>query len=163
VNDAISGAFFVLLAGLVFYFTKDFRVMPGQNYGAAFFPRVIAGAMAVLGLILIVKGIRERGTVPWATVADWMRSPRLIGNGLIVIAALLFYIFTSDWLGFPIAGFVCLFVLLIWLRGPAHWASTLAISAVTVIGLQYFFGEVLRVPLPWGLVPPVRFPSLLAG
>lgn len=154
-NDAISGALFILLAGAIFYFTQDFRVMPGQNYGAAFFPRVIASAMALLGLVLVVQGVRARGTAPWVAFDDWTRSPRHVANVLLVIAVLVFYILASDWLGFLITGFISLFVLLLWLRGPAHWLSSLAISVLCIAGLQYFFGEVLRVPLPWGLVPPV--------
>ncbi|WP_269584472.1 tripartite tricarboxylate transporter TctB family protein [Roseibium sp. Sym1] len=157
VNDAISGGFFVLFAALVFYLTRDFRVMPGQNYGAAFFPRTIAGAMAVLGLVMVFQGVRNRGTEPWATAFDWIGSPRLVANFLLIVGILVFYILLSDWLGFPIAGFVCIFSMLMWLRGPGHWLGSLALSIAVVVALQYAFGEVLRVPLPWGLLQDYRW------
>jgi putative tricarboxylic transport membrane protein len=157
VSDAVSGAFFILFAGLVFYLSKDLRLMPGQNYGGAFFPRVIASCMALLGLILLVRGIRERGSVPWVEGLDWVRSPRHIGNFVLVVAVLVFYILVSDKLGFILTGFTSLFVLLMWLRGPSHWLQALIVSAVCVLGMQYFFGEFLRVPLPWGVLQPIAW------
>ena len=42
--------------------------------------------------------------------------------------------------------------LMLWLRGPAHWKSSALIAALTVIVMQQFFGQFLRVPLPWGLL-----------
>lgn len=149
VNDAISGGFFILVAALIFYFTKDFRIMPGQNYGAAFFPRTIAVLMALMGAILVVQGLRARSG-PWIEALDWVRSPRHVGNFAIVIAVLVFYILFSGRLGFPIAGGLSLLVLLLWLRGPAHWVQAIIVTLIMVVVIQYFFGEVLRVPLPWG-------------
>src|SRR5690606_2150167 len=92
VNNAISGGFFILLAGLVFYLTKDFRQMPGQNYGAAFFPRTIASAMALLGLILVIQTFASRVREPLVVMGDWVRSPRHIANFALIVAVLLFYI-----------------------------------------------------------------------
>lgn len=126
--------------------------MPGQNYGASFFPRTIATAMGLLGLLLVVQGIRNRDGKPLVQMLDWTSSPRHMANFAIVIGALIFYILFSDQLGFLITGFICLLSLLLWLRGPAHWLGSLALSIVSVIALQFFFGQFLRVPLPWGLL-----------
>ncbi len=152
VNDAISGALFVGLAGLIFVFTSHFRVMPGQDYGAAFFPRAIAVLMVLLGAALIVNGIRERGVKPWAETLDWMRSPRHVANFALVLAAIVFYILISDSLGFAITAVVTLYALLLWLRGPRFWVSSAVISLVAMIAIQQFFGQFLRVPLPWGIL-----------
>ena len=70
---------------------------------------------------------------------------------------LVFYINVSDWLGFLITGFLSLLAMLLWLRGPRYWLSSLAISAICVITLQAFFGHLLRVPLPWGLLQVVAW------
>lgn len=152
VNDAISGAIFILAAALIFYLTRGFSVLPGQQYGAAFFPRTIAVVMAVLGAALVFKGVRERGIVPWAVPFDWMSSPVLIANFALVVAALVFYILVSDGLGFAITAFVTLYALLLWLRGRKFWLSSAAISLVSMIVMQQFFGQLLRVPLPWGVL-----------
>lgn len=152
VNDAVSGVFFILFAGLIFFLTKEFRLMPGQNYGASFFPRTIATAMGLLGLLLVVQGVRNRDGTPLVQILDWVGSPRHVMNFLVVIVALVFYILASDTLGFMITGFICLLSLLIWLRGLTHWRGSLALSIVSVFILQLFFGQFLRVPLPWGLL-----------
>ncbi|MEJ8571362.1 tripartite tricarboxylate transporter TctB family protein [Microbaculum marinum] len=152
VNDAISGLLFVLLAGAIYYVTRNFPIMPGQDYGAAFFPRTIATFMAILGALLMIRGIREREAGPVAEPFEWMRSPGLVANFLLVVGALIFYIAVSDRLGFVITAFITLYALLFWLRGRRFWLSSLAISVVSVIVLQQFFGQFLRVPLPWGVL-----------
>lgn len=151
-NDSISGAFFIVCAVLIFIMTRGFPVLHGQAYSGAFFPRSIALIMALLGATLVFQGIRQRGTQPWAEALDWMRSPRHIANFALVIAALIFYILVSDFLGFAITGSVTLYVLLFWLRGPSFWLSSLVIAIVSTLVLQQFFGQVLRVPLPWGIL-----------
>ena len=55
-------------------------------------------------------------------------------------------------LGFAVTAFVTLFVLLFWLRGGSFWLSSAVISLVSMIVIQQFFGQVLRVPLPWGIL-----------
>ena len=94
-----------------------------------------------------------RNGAPWATAMDWISSPRHVGNFFLVILVLIFYIVVSDYLGFIPTSFICLFVLLNWLRGITTWRSSALISILATIVTQQFFGEFLRVPLPWGIVP----------
>ena len=91
--------------------------MPGQKYGADLFPRLIGFFMGVGGIALIFRGVRERNGRPWAEVMDWLYSPKHIASFFLVIGTLVFYILVSDALGFIPTAFLCLFVLLIWLRG----------------------------------------------
>ena len=153
VNDAISGFFFVLFGMLIFYLTRDFPIMPGQKYGADLFPRLIAFFMGLGGIALIIRGVRTRNETPWVTVMDWVSSPRHLTNFFLVIAVLIFYILISDLLGFIPTAFICLMTLMLWLRGPVYWRSSVVISIISVMVIQQFFGEFLRVPLPWGIVP----------
>jgi len=153
VNDAISGIFFILFGFLVFYLTQDFPIMPGQKYGAALFPRLIGFFMGAGGVALIFRGIRMRDGAPWVVVMDWISSPRHLASFFLVIGVLIFYIMISDFLGFIPTGFICLMVLLVWLRGISTWLSSAVISILATIIIQQFFGEILRVPLPWGIVP----------
>lgn len=152
VNDAISGAIFIVVAGMIFLFTRDYSLMPGQDYGAAFFPRTIAVLMALLGAWLVFTGIRDRGDEPWAQALDWMHSPRHIANFVLIVAALVFYILVSDYVGFAVTAFATLFVLLFWFRGAVYWRSSAIISLASMIAIQQFFGQFLRVPLPWGIL-----------
>lgn len=153
VNDAISGIFFILFGLLIFYLTRDFPILQGQKYGAALFPRLIGFFMGVGGVALIFRGVRMRDGAPLVTVMDWVSSPRHLASFFLVIFVLVFYILVSDVLGFIPTAFICLFVLLNWLRGISTWLSSAGISILAVIVIQQFFGEFLRVPLPWGIVP----------
>ena len=153
VNDAISGIFFILFGLLIFYLTRDFPILQGQKYGAALFPRLIGFFMGVGGVALIFRGVRMRDGAPLVTVMDWVSSPRHLASFFLVIFVLVFYILVSDVLGFIPTAFICLFVLLNWLRGISTWLSSAGISIFAVIVIQQFFGEFLRVPLPWGIVP----------
>jgi putative tricarboxylic transport membrane protein len=152
-NDAVIGAFFILFGALLFYMTRDFPILTGQDYGARLFPRVIGALMALSGAMLIPHGLRmHRDGAPWAEALEWIRSPRAVASFLLVIAILIFYIQVSDRLGFLITGFVSLFVLLVWLRGLSTALSSALISLATVLVIQAFFGQMLRVPLPWGVL-----------
>jgi putative tricarboxylic transport membrane protein len=151
-NDSISGAFFIVCAVAIFLLTRGFTVMHGQAYSAAFFPRSIAVIMALLGATLVVQGLRQRGAQPWVETLDWMRSSRHIANFALVIGSLVFYILVSDALGFVITASLVLFALLYWLRGRPYWLSSLVIAFVSTLVLQQFFGQFLRVPLPWGIL-----------
>ncbi len=153
-NDAVIGIFFILLGGLIFYLTRDFPPMPGQAYGPDLFPRIIGAGMAFAGALLTVKGLRDRRELGerWAAPLEWMQHPRAVSNFGIVVLVLLFYILASERLGFLITGFLCLVVLLVWLRGFQTWASSTVIALASVLVIQIFFGKLLRVPLPWGLL-----------
>lgn len=158
-NDAVPGTILVAFAAAVFAQTFSFPPMPGQDYGSRLFPQVIAVLLAICGLVLIARGVAARRREPLHreplfVAADWMRSPQHLFNFLLLIAALLFYIFVSGWLGFIPTAFLILAVLMIRLRGRGHLVSSLAIAALGSVVIQQFFGQLLRVPLPWGLVPP---------
>ena len=150
-NDALSGLFFILFGMLLFYLTRDYPSMPGQDYGPSLFPRLIGALMGAGGLILVVKGARNWRRAPLVEVPEWARSPRHVGNFLAVLAALVFYITTSDVLGFFVTGSTVLMFLLLWLRGPRYWRSSALITVVTVVLMHQAFGQILRVPLPWGI------------
>ena len=152
VNDAISGAGLILFAALIYYLTWDYPGMHGQPYGPDLFPRLIAVMMALAGLGLIVSGVRNRAAGPPVVLADWVGSPRHIASLSGVILAVVFYILASNTLGFVLTAFLILTVLFLLLRGRGHLLSSLAIAAVATIAIQQFFGDLLRVPLPWGVL-----------
>ena len=157
VNDAISGAGFIGLAGLIYWLTADYPGMHGQPYGPALFPRLIAVLMALAGTGLIVQGVRQRADAPLVVPPDWMGSPRHAAGLAGVILAVVFYIMASRTLGFVLTGFAILAVLFVLLRGRAHVWSSLGIAAVAVVAIQQFFGDFLRVPLPWGVLQPIAW------
>jgi putative tricarboxylic transport membrane protein len=157
VNDAVSGAFLCLFAAAVFWRTLGFPPMPGQRFGAELFPQVIATLMGLSGLALIAKGLLAHNGGPWATMPDWARSPRHRMQAAVLLATLVFYIFASTPLGFIPTAIIVLTAVMTALRGIGRIASTLLIAVVASVVMQQFFGGLLRVPLPYGIVPPTLF------
>ncbi len=118
-HDTLLGALLVALASAFFAYTFTFPDMPGQRYGPALFPRLIALGIIACGLVIAVRGRRSAGS----------------------------------WLAFsePLVGGLCA-----WL-GVRLWAALLT-GVLAALVVQWFFGSLMRVPLPRGW-----FMQLVAG
>jgi putative tricarboxylic transport membrane protein len=157
VDDAILGALFVLLGAVVLWHVRGFPVIPGQQFGAALFPGVIAAGMVVCGGLLAFRGLRHRTAGGQLVSFDaWFRDPVTLARFLSVPLGLLFYVFTSDFLGFHIAATVAMLAWLLVFGLKPLPAIALAIAFPIVMHLAFY--KLLRVPLPWGLLQSVVFP-----
>ena len=148
-NDAISGLVLILLAAAMIAMTASFPDFPGQKYGPALFPRILGSGLIVCGLLLVRSGwTAQRAGAPWAEIASWVYQPRRVGAFLLTLAALIFYIFTSETVGFiPIA--------LVFLGAMFLWLGVRPVTAVictlfATFAIHWFFATMLRVPLPRG-------------
>lgn len=154
-NDAVFGVALIGFAALIAVATRGFPEMPGQAYGPALFPRLLAAGFAISGALLILSGLRNRATQPLADFDSWARSPRGLAALGVTLGGLLFYILVSEWLGFIPTAFLVVAATLITLRG--RWISSLAISAAVTLFVHQVFYGVLLVPLPWGVLEPLVF------
>lgn len=152
-NDALLGLILLIFAAALAFVARDFPAVPGQNYGASAFPTLIAVGFAGCGLTLIASGLRARA--PLVIWHDWIRNPIGRVNVLAIVAAVVFYVAAADVLGFMLTTGLILVVLLR-LFGVG-WGVTVAVSLATPLAMQYLFGSLLLVPLPWGLLDPVRW------
>jgi putative tricarboxylic transport membrane protein len=150
-NDAVFGALFLALSLLVLWTIRSYPKIPGQNIGPAAFPGVAAAVLALCAVLLIVQGVRARGTSPWFQRGEWTgRMPQLIAFAVTVLGLLL-YVLASERIGFIITGIVMLASLMLALR--VRWATTLIVSVVATMVIHVAFYKGLRVPLPWGVLP----------
>jgi putative tricarboxylic transport membrane protein len=150
-NDAICGLLLLVFAAVMAALTIPFPDFPGQKYGPDLLPRVLAVALAICGVLLIKRGLQARGQGdPWFTRPAWVGVPIKVMRFLLVIAALLFYVFASDPLGFLAVSFVIIAVLAIAFGGRPLWALVAAL--VATVAINYFFGSIMRVPLPRGIL-----------
>jgi putative tricarboxylic transport membrane protein len=152
-NDAVAGVLLLVLAAAVGWHIRGFPQMPGQKFGPALVPGIIAAGLAVCGALLVVRGVRSGH--PPVRLAPWTRSPSLVANFLLVCGALAFYAIASETLGFLVTGTVLLLALFAKLGVPALRGVVVALVAALVI--HFLFYKVLRVPLPWGLLQPVAW------
>lgn len=154
-NDAVSGVVLIGFAVMVALATRSFPEMPGQNYGPALFPRILAAGLAVCGVVLVRSGLRDRASQPLLALDDWARSGRGLSALALTIAGLLFYIVASEQLGFIPTAFLMVATVMIRLRG--RWISSLLIAAAVVLVVHRIFYGLLLVPLPWGVLEPLVF------
>ena len=148
VNDAIVGAVFVALAIAILVHIQGYPLIPGQKYGPALFPGLIAVGFIATGVLLVVRGLRSGA--PPVRFAPWLASRALVTNFLAVVAVLVFYIAAADRLGFVLTGFVLLLGLFVKFGVQAGRATLIA--AIATLAIHAAFYKLLRVPLPWGLL-----------
>jgi putative tricarboxylic transport membrane protein len=151
VNDAVVGACLIALAIAILVHIQAYPLIPGQKYGPALFPGVIAVGLIACGLLLVRRGVRAG--LPLLAIADWMRQPALVTNFLTVCAVLAFYIAVAGTLGFIPTAALCLLALFLKLRVRVLPAIVVAVVATLVIHTLFY--KLLRVPLPWGVLEPV--------
>ena len=148
-SDTVWGVLLLALAGAVLWNIQGFPRIPGQNIGPAAFPGLIAVLLAGCAIALIVRGVRagERRLVP----GEWLRSPRHAGNFALTVGAILFYIVAAQRLGFIVCALAILLALFLKLGVRARVAVPVAIGAVFFIHVVFY--KLLRVSLPWGVLP----------
>lgn len=153
VNDAVTGALLLALAVAVAFHARTFPAIPGQTFGAAVFPTAVALALGLLALALIARGARRwQGAVVWS---DWARSRRGPARLALAVGCVLAYVLVAGRLGFIPTMTAILAVLLVAL-GTRWWLS-LPVAVLVTLGIHVTFVDLLKVPLPWGIVPPVAW------
>jgi putative tricarboxylic transport membrane protein len=148
ISDAVMGAMLLMLAAAIGIYVSGFPGMPGQNYGAALFPGMIAAGLAACGALLLARGVRAK--TPAFEFAPWTREPALAANFALVCAALLFYIFVSESLGFMLTG--ALLLLALFLKLGVRLSTAIVVAPVAVLVIHLLFYKLLKVPLPWGVL-----------
>jgi len=127
--------------------------MPGQRFGPAWFPGLIAVGLIVCGALLAAQAIRNGA--PWFALPAWMRSVRPVAGVTSVIAGLLFYVLAADALGFYLTA---LLILVVWMRVlGASWRTTLPVAVIATVVIHLAFYKLLRIPLPWGILERFAF------
>jgi len=155
VNDALSGAALVALGAVVLWHIQGFPPMPGQKFGPAWFPGLIAGSLILCGTLLIASRLRAATPMPLLALPEWARRARPVASVAAVIAGLVLYVLLADRLGFHITAAA---LLLAWSRLlGASWRRALPVSLAATVVIHLAFYKLLKVPLPWGLLERVVF------
>lgn len=156
VNDALSGAALLTLAGWILWQVRTFPNIPGQSIGPGAFPGLLAALLAACAIPLIVSGLRARAAGgAWFIAGAWTRSPPHLRALFVGIGCLVFYIVMSDRLGFILCGSAILMALFATLRVRAGLIVPIALGVTLLIHTIFYKG--LRVPLPWGVLLPVAW------
>ncbi|HZK55206.1 MAG TPA: tripartite tricarboxylate transporter TctB family protein [Desulfosporosinus sp.] len=137
--DFISSILVICISIMVFYLSLSFKKLEATEVGAAFMPRVYAGALIILSVILFVQSIKSKED-------DDSGDFKMVAITMGVIAG---YIVLTPMLGFYISTLVSVLALLLFsrIRKP--------ILLITMpVGISLFiyicFQKLLHVPIPLG-------------
>ncbi len=138
---------------MVLWHVQSFPAMPGQHFGPALFPGVLAVGVAACGGLLVVRGARSGA--PWIAFSPWTGRARPIAGFVAVIAGLALYVVLAGPVGFHLTGFV---LVLGWtLVFGARPAAALPVAILAPILIHLAVYKLLRVPLPWGVLERFAF------
>lgn len=161
----IVGAVTAAIGAAAFYGGSLLPPVPGQNVGPSIFPMVAGGGLFLCG-VLIALGAGRRyeeeiaadvAAHAAAQVGSAAAPPPVPGGRLLALrvlippALLVFYALAVESLGFvPTAAIIAL-TLCRALGAP--WRSALAVALLAPPAVHFAFADLLRVPLPPGLLP----------
>jgi putative tricarboxylic transport membrane protein len=149
----LTGAALVALAAAILWHVQGYPAMPGQRFGPAWFPGLIAAGLGICGALLVSSGVRQGA--PWLALPGWMFRRRAALGVAGVVGGLVFYIVAADRLGFHITGIV---LLTLWMRVlGASWRMAGVVAVVATVAIHLSFYKVLRIPLPWGVLERYAF------
>ena len=147
VSNTAIGCGTIVFGIWVIWYSKDFPKLEEGYPGPSLFPMVLAVLFIVAGIALIFQDVYSKNRIFKFDISDLSRTHLI--NITLILAAILFYIFVSDFLGFQFTSFILLVLLMKRLR-----VST-ALSLIMAGGVTFFiyvlFAKILLVPLPWGL------------
>jgi putative tricarboxylic transport membrane protein len=158
-----------VLGGATFYGGSLLPPVPGQQVGPDVFPMVIGASLAICGLLIMFgvgRTFEEDEKVVISEQGDAVNADALekektgfagfLQDGwkvLIPPAALFFYYFASEKLGFWITASLMIFALA--RSQGARWKGAILLTFFAPIVVHLIFYKLLRVPLPPGLL---KFP-----
>jgi putative tricarboxylic transport membrane protein len=147
VSNTAIGLSLIIFALAVIIHTRTFPSLDNGYPGPSLFPRVLAVLFILAGIGLIIQGIKKREKILKFDIGAVSRAGWI--NILIVLGAVVCYIFLSDAIGFLILSFVMMMVLMKWLRAKTSWSLVMSLSVT--LAIYILFAKILLVPLPWGL------------
>jgi putative tricarboxylic transport membrane protein len=122
--------------------------MPGQKFGPAWFPGMVALGLGICGALLVYQGARSG--MAWYSAPQWLSEPRARAAVAAVLGGLVVYILAADALGFHLTAIA---ITALWVRVlGASWRVTVPVALLAPVIIHLAFYKLLRVPLPWGIL-----------
>ncbi|WDR02170.1 tripartite tricarboxylate transporter TctB family protein [Devosia algicola] len=156
-SDLFTGGFFVALGLFLIAFALPMRPPAHVPYGPGFFPAIVGALMISIGLLVAWQSRHGSADDAGGVVIRDEVIPRKERAGpRLAIAAFVLtpvaFVMLVPFLGFLIAMPLIMGTLIGLLRG--RWVSSFIVAIIVTLLLQTMFQEVMRVPLPWGLLEP---------
>ena len=149
-RDGLAGLAVAAASLALFWRTLGLETSPLVPIGPAFYPRIVLGITAVLGLALVALSLFERKKEKKNQKKNEKANHRLVA---LSFGAFALYVVALPFLGFRAATFgfvVAMNLLLSPPRSAAHWVRALVLGAITALATYYVFEHYLHVLLPRG-------------
>jgi len=134
--------FWVLLGSAAAAYAWTLGIVDSSGPDSGLFPFISALMIMGSGLVLLLRP-RDEAVAP-----DFPRGAAL-GRVLGVSAGLAFMAISVPFLGFAVAGFVTMIILLHTVE-KSGWIFSVSLAFVSVAGIVWLFGRVLGMTLPSG-------------
>lgn len=145
-KNAAAGGIFILIAAWFAWQTTDLTIGSPLRMGPGFFPLMLAGVLAALGLVILVKAFFKEpgsfGVVPWR------------GAACILLAPILFGMMVRGFppLGIPALGLVPSVAVVVFVSSFASRRITIGLALALTVILTIFclvvFQRLLGLPVP---------------
>ncbi len=154
--DLVSGVLAILLGSLTMRLSFGFQIKASDRVGggidAALYPRLIATAVIILGLVLVVKGIQTRLTAADAASGAATTSGRRSWFVLPALyATLVVFTLVLNGVGYVVASLVLIAVILL-LLGERRPLVVVVVSAAVTAGIFIAFRHGFNIVLPEGIL-----------
>ena len=148
-QERLTGIFILLIGLAVFFLLIPVGIVSPSNVDQIalspdFWPRIVAGIIAVMGVLMIIKPAPENGSEP-----DPIVLPNRISGLLLCLVSLFGFYFLIPHLGMVASGMLIIPGLMIF-AGERRWLLILTLSVLTPLLLYFFFVHVANVPMPLG-------------
>lgn len=144
-NDRLIGALTIVAGIAVISGTFGFRDIPGQQFGSAFFPRIIGVALICTGFVQALNAAAG----PAFTRPAWVKG-QAVARIIAVLTASLVWLVLVNTLGFLLT--TGLLVTTVSVIAGGRLPVSLGVGIVATGVLYTVFALLLRVPLPRGLL-----------
>jgi hypothetical protein len=146
IRDRIIGVAAVIVGCFVWYLTTTLPEIPVHgDVGPAFFPKLVAGSLFLVGIGLFALDAVTRKTISADTAS--IPSFRTALEICALLALTVFYLLAMGYTGFVVATAVYIFCCGLLFEAPQR--LKLAVFCVLCSGLLYLVFKIwLRVPLP---------------
>ena len=147
--DAVAGAAFLALAFGAWLAGRHLPPGSLRQPGPGFFPLGLAALLAVLSIVLLVRGLAR----PGADLPSMWQDRAGVRRLALIGAALVGYVAVVEIAGYLAASFA-LFVVMIRGVGGYGWRAAFSAGAIGAAGSYLLFARALKVNLPAGLWLP---------
>lgn len=137
-SDLPAGLLLVAFGLAGVWMALDMRMGTAVSMGPGYYPLIVFSAIALLGLVVAVRGLRGAGVKAAASL--WRPL-------VCITAALLVFALLIDRAGFVVAGTVSM---LLSIKAQKHldWRRALVLTSLTVVATSLIFVVGLKLPFP---------------